>query len=66
MGDARTIWHSVETRRAVAANRERTGVLIAFCLLCAMAAAEVLFLNSAASVDSVNMMAAAEGIAAPQ
>jgi hypothetical protein len=62
MSDARTIWHSMEARRTTAASRERTGIMLAVCLLCAMAAAEVLFLRFAAGPDSVNLIAGAEGI----
>ena len=39
--------------------------MLAVALLCAMAAAEVLFLNYVAGPDSVAMMMAAEGVAVP-
>ena len=63
MSEANTIWHSLEQRRSRAANRERSGVMIAVALLCAMAVAEVLFLRFVAGPDSVNLISAAEGIA---
>ncbi len=62
MSEARTIWHTLEARRASAANRERTGIILAVVLLCAMAASEVLFLRFVAGPDSVNLLTAAEGI----
>jgi hypothetical protein len=61
MSEARTIWHSMETRRSAAVSRERCSLLIAAALLCAMAAAEVLFLHYVAGPDSVNLLMAAEG-----
>jgi hypothetical protein len=63
MSEAHTIWHSLEQRRSRAANRERSGVMIAVALLCAMAVAEVLFLRFVAGPDSVNLISVAEGIA---
>lgn len=62
MSDVRTIWHEMEMQRSQAAAKHRTGILIAAALLLTMAAAEVLFLRYAAGPDSVNLMAAAEGI----
>ncbi len=64
MSEARTVWHAIDTRSA--ARRQSGGFLLAVCLLCAMTTAEVLFLRFVAGPDSVNMMAAAEGIAIPQ
>jgi hypothetical protein len=66
MSEARTVWHAMEARRNTAASRQRSGILLAICLVCAMAAAEVLFLRFVAGPDSVNMMVAAEGVAIPQ
>ena len=66
MSEARTIWHVMEADRSAAISRHRTGILLVICLLCAAAAAEVLFLRYVAGPDSVQMMAAAEGIAMPQ
>jgi hypothetical protein len=66
MSEARTVWHATEARRNAAASRQRSGILLAICLLGVMAAAEVLFLRFAAGPDSVNMMVAAEGVAIPQ
>ena len=62
MSEARTIWHAMETRRSAAVSRHRAGLLIAAALLCAMAAAEVLFLHYVAGPDSVNLLTAAEGV----
>jgi hypothetical protein len=62
MSGTHTVWHTLEQRRRRAANRERSGVLIAVALLCAMAVAEVLFLRFVAGPDSVNLISAAEGI----
>ena len=62
MSEARTIWHAMEARRSAAVSRaDRAGLLIAAALLCAMAAAEVLFLHYVAGPDSVNLLMAAEG-----
>jgi hypothetical protein len=62
MSEARTIWHDLETRRSHAATQQRSGMLLAFALLCVMAAAQVLFLHYAAGPESVAMMQAAEGV----
>lgn len=62
MSEARTIWHDLDERRSRAATQQRSGMLLAVALLCAMAAAEVLFLRYVAGPDSVDMMQAAEGI----
>jgi hypothetical protein len=62
MSEARTIWHATEARRNAVVSRERSGLLIAAALLCAMAAAEVLFLHYVAGPDSVNLLTAAEGV----
>ena len=62
MSEARTIWHAMESRRsacrepAPGRSADRGG------LLCAMAAAEALFLHYVAGPDSVNLMMAAEGV----
>jgi hypothetical protein len=64
MSEARTIWHALEVRRGAATSRQRSALLLAVCLLCAMAAAEVLFLRSVAGPDGVDMVAA-EGVALP-
>jgi hypothetical protein len=55
MSEARTVWHMLEQRRATAASRHRTGVLLAAALLCAMAAAEVLYVRFVAGPDSVDL-----------
>ena len=62
MSEARTIWHAMEARRSAAVSRDRAGLLIAAALLCAMAAAEVLFLQYVAGPESADLLAAAEGI----
>jgi hypothetical protein len=66
MSDARTVWHAMEAERSAAASRHRAGILLAVGLLYSAAAAEVLFLRFVAGPDSVQLMAAAEGIAMPQ
>jgi hypothetical protein len=66
MSGTHTVWHTLEQRRSRAANRERSGVMIAVALLCVMAAAEVLFLRFVAGPDSVNLISAAEGIPATE
>jgi hypothetical protein len=63
MSEARTVWHAMEARRNPAVSRHRAGLLLAACLLCAVAAAQVLFLHFVAGPDSVEQMVAAEGIA---
>jgi hypothetical protein len=62
MSEARTVWHAMDAQRNPAVSRHRTGLLLAVCLLCAVAAAQVLFLYFVAGPDSVNLVAAAEGI----
>jgi hypothetical protein len=62
MSEAHTIWHDLDMRRSPAATQQRSGMLLAVALLCAMAAAEVLFLRYVAGPDSVAMIQAAEGI----
>jgi hypothetical protein len=66
MSEAQVIWHAMETRRKAETSRRRTGILLAIGLLCAMLAAEAMFLKFVAGPDTVNMMMAAEGIAMPQ
>ncbi|MBV9735772.1 MAG: hypothetical protein JO209_07655 [Acidisphaera sp.] len=66
MSEARTIWHDMAARRGVAIRRKRSGMALAVALLCAMAAAEVLFLTFVAGPDSVGLVAAAEGVPMPQ
>ena len=66
MSETSTTWHTIEARPSVVPTRLRSGFLIAIGLLCAMTAAEVLFLRFVAGPpDSVNMLPAAEGIAPP-
>ena len=65
MSEARTVWHTMEARRSALAHRPHGGLLIAVCLLCAMAASEVLFLHFVAGPESMNMLSAAEGITPP-
>jgi ABC-type Fe3+-siderophore transport system permease subunit len=62
MSDARTIWHDLETRRSVAANRQWTALLLGAGLLIAMCAGEVVFLNYVAGPDTINILSAAEGM----
>ena len=61
-----TTWHTIAARPSVVATRLRSGFLIVIGLMCAMTAAEVLFLRFVtAHPDSVNMLFAAEGMAPP-
>jgi hypothetical protein len=61
MGEARTIWHDLQTRPKVTANRQRSGVLLATGLLIAMGVAEALFLSYVVGVDTVDLLTAAQG-----
>ncbi len=65
MSEARAVWHGMEARRNSIRSRERTGLILLAALLVAMSVAEVLFLRFVAGPDSVNMMAAAEGVVPP-
>ena len=65
MSEARTIWHAMEDRQNAAVSRRRWGLLLAVCLLCAAAAAEVLFLRVVAGPDAGNTMVMAEVVALP-
>jgi hypothetical protein len=49
MSGARTVWQDLETRRTGAMNRQRAGSALAVVLLCAMAAAQVLFVHVVAA-----------------
>jgi hypothetical protein len=62
MSQASVGWQTIEAGRNTAADRRRRGVLIAVGLLCAVTAAEVLFLRFVAGPDNANMPIAAEGI----
>ena len=66
MSGARTVWHEVAARRNAARRQHYTGYLLACLLLVTMAVAEVQFLRYFAGPDSVNLMAAAEGIPTQQ
>jgi hypothetical protein len=66
MSQARTVWHEVAARRNAAKRQYFTVYLFAFLLLITMTVAEVQFLRHFAGPDSVNMMAAAEGIPTQQ
>jgi hypothetical protein len=61
MSEARTVWHDVQTRQRVTANRQRSGILVAAGLFIAMCAAEVLFLNFAVGPDTMDLLTAAQG-----
>jgi hypothetical protein len=63
MNDMSTIWAVSDERTYGERNKKRKGIMLAVALLCAMAAAEVLFLNYVAGPESVSMMMAAEGVA---
>ena len=62
MSQAQFVWRSLEERRRAAANREYVNIVLAACLLSVIAATEVLFLYHVAGPDTVNLLAAAEGI----
>jgi hypothetical protein len=61
MSEAQSVWLDLQTRRKVAAKRQRSGVLLAAGLLIAMGAAEVLFLAYAVGPDTVDILTAAQG-----
>ncbi len=63
MNDMPIVWVVSDERMHSVRGKKRTGIMLAVALLCAMAAAEVLFLNYVAGPDSVAMMMAAEGVA---
>ena len=65
MSEAQTVGHVIEARRSASANRQRAGFMLAVALLCASAAAEVVFLNFVAAPGSAEMMQQAEGVALP-
>jgi hypothetical protein len=56
MSGARTVWQDLETRRSIAMNRQRAGIALAVVLLCAMAAAQVLFVHVAAPTQAAEAM----------
>ena len=62
MSEVRTVWHDMQIRRNEAVSRRRRGMLLAVLALGAMCAAEALFLAYFAGPDTVNLMAAAEGV----
>lgn len=62
MSEARTVWHEVAARRNTAKRQHFTSYVLACILLITMTVAEVQFLRYFAGPDSVNLMAAAEGI----
>jgi len=66
MSEARTVWHAMAEERSATGGRERSGIILAVALLCAMTVIEVLFLKYVAGPESVAMIAAAEGIVMPQ
>ena len=63
MNNMPTVWALSDERMYGVRSKKRAGIMLAVALLCAMAAAEVLFLNYVAGPDSVAMMMAAEGVA---
>ena len=62
MSEAYTVCHELAVRRRTAVRRKRASIALAIALVCAMAAAEVLFLVFVAGPDSVNLVVGAEGI----
>lgn len=63
MNNMPTVWALSDEPIYGVRSKKRAGIMLAVALLCAMAAAEVLFLNYVAGPDSVAMMMAAEGVA---
>jgi hypothetical protein len=63
MNDMPLVWAMSDEQVRRVRSKKRAGLLLVAALLCAMAAAEVLFLNYVAGPDSVAMMMAAEGVA---
>ena len=64
MSEAQTIWHETRTRQRARARQQWHGVAMIAALLVAMAAAEVLYLTYVAGPETVDMITAAEGMAA--
>jgi len=62
MSDTRTVWHDLAERRAAPTRKPISGYVFVVLLLVTMTVAEVQFLRFVAGPDSVNMIAAAEGI----
>ena len=62
---ARTVWHDIASDRSRVAHRRMSGGLLGLALLAMMGAAEVTWLLTG-SPESVNIVAAAEGIYLPQ
>jgi|KBSMisStaDraftv2_1062788.scaffolds.fasta_scaffold618237_1 hypothetical protein len=62
MSQARTVWHAIEARQRAAVRREWLDVLLAACLLAAIAANEVVFLHSVAGPESAALLSAPESI----
>ncbi len=65
MSEARAIRVALEQWQNAAASHRRSGLLLAICLVAAMAVAEVLFLQFVAGPDSTELMVRTEGIAPP-
>jgi hypothetical protein len=63
MNDMPLVWLVSDEQMHRVRRKKHKGLLLVAALLCAMAAAEVLFLNYVAGPDSVAMMMAAEGVA---
>jgi hypothetical protein len=64
MSQARTVWHDLQTRQKVAANRQRSVILLAAGLLIAMTAAEAVFLAYFVGPDTIDMLTAGESVPA--
>jgi hypothetical protein len=63
MSQTQTVWHMMEVRRRGAVCRHWLNVLLAACLLSAIAAGEVMFLNYASAPEAAaELLAAAEGV----
>ena len=63
MSQAQTVWHVMEVRRRTTVRRQGLNILLAACLLSAMAAAEVVFLNFTNGPETAaELLSAAEGV----
>jgi hypothetical protein len=62
MSETRTIWHDLADQRAASARKPISGYVLVVLLLVTMTVAEVQFLRFVAGPDSVDMIAAAEGV----
>ncbi|HET7883826.1 MAG TPA: hypothetical protein VFL55_23265 [Acetobacteraceae bacterium] len=63
MSEAQTVWQVIEVQRRSAVSRQWLDLLLVACMLSAMAAAEVVFLNyTTGPATAAELLAAAEGV----